>query len=140
MQRNRFKLFFVIMVLFGGIIILAGTAFAQVRVGGSSLRFNGEIIKGHEYTGACPVDLKFGWSLISTEPTTVTYTFRRSDGARTSQRSINIPQANKSVFVHDTWRIGANTPKFANFQGWVELVVESPNALSQRTKFLLHCQ
>ena len=140
MQPIKLRHFSIPIVVFTALIILTGTADAQVRVGGASLRFNGEIIKGHEYTGACPVDLKFGWSLISTEPTIVTYTFTRSDGAHTSQRTINIPQANKSVFVYDNWRIGANKPQFTNYQGWVELVVESPNAISQRTKFTLHCQ
>ena len=36
-------------------------AFAGVRIGGSSLRANGQIAEGYQYSGPCPVDLKFGW-------------------------------------------------------------------------------
>jgi hypothetical protein len=140
MKSIRFKHCFILTVVLVAMVALAGAALAQVRVGGSSLTFNGQIIKGHAYTGPCPVDLKFGWGLISTAPTNVTYTFVRSDGGRTGQHNVRIPRANKSVPVYDDWKLGANKPNFSNFQGWIELTIEAPNAVTQQTKFTLHCQ
>jgi hypothetical protein len=112
-----------------------------VRVGGSSLRANGQVAQGFQYTGSCPVDLQFGWGLIATGPTAVTYRFVRNDGGHsTNAQSVNIPQANRSVPVYEQWRLGANTPQFASYTGWVNLIVESPNPVQQKIGFTIHCQ
>jgi|SRR5450759_3885052 hypothetical protein len=122
-------------------LAVADAAYGQVRVGGWSLRANGQVAKDFQYTGPCPVDLKFGWGLISPHPTTAAYSFQRSDGGHTSnQRETFMPQASKSVPIYYDWRLGANTPRFANFTGWVELRIESPNADTKRVNFTLHCQ
>jgi hypothetical protein len=112
----------------------------SVRVGGWSLRANGQLAQGFQYTGPCPVSLKFGWGVIATEPTTVTYTFVRSDGGHlNTPLSTYLPAANQSVPVYDDWQLGANTPEFQNFSGWVELNIESPNPVSQKIRFTIHC-
>jgi hypothetical protein len=128
-----------------GFILLAGIALVMkaavppsVRVGGSSLRVNGQVAPGHQYTGPCPVDLKFGWGLIATEPTTATYSFTRSDGGHPPSGSVDLP-AGRSKPVYLDWRLGANNAKFANYTGWVELNIESPNQVSQKISFTLHC-
>lgn len=127
-----------------GILLCIGSAslMAQtVRVGGESLRINGQIVPGHEYTGSCPVDLKFGWGLIATGPTRVDYHFIRSDGGHSAaEKFVIIQGANRSTPVYDDWRLGANKPNFANFQGWVQIVIDSPNELQGNIKFTLHCQ
>jgi hypothetical protein len=51
-----------------------------------------------------------------------------------------VPQANHAVSIFDDWRLGANTPEFANFSGWVQLNVESPSAVSQKINFTIHCR
>ncbi|MGB9406505.1 MAG: hypothetical protein WCA89_03150 [Terracidiphilus sp.] len=113
----------------------------SVRVGGSSLRANGQVAQGFQYTGSCPVDLKFGWGLISTGPTVVTYRFVRNDGGHSSNsQSVNLPQGNRSVPVYDEWHLGANKPQFANYTGWVNLIIESPNPVQQKIGFTIHCQ
>jgi len=112
-----------------------------VRVGGWSLRANGEVAQGFQYTGSCPVALKFGWSLLGTAPTTATYGFTRSDGGRSSSpQSIDVPTPNQAVFIYDDWSLGANTPQFANYSGWVQLNVDSPNAVAQKIPFTIHCR
>jgi hypothetical protein len=133
---NRFRL-----ILFLAIVMaMAGVANADVRVGGWSLRANGEVARDFQYTGPCPVDLKFGWSVLGTEPTPVTYSFVRSDGGRTSSsQSINLPAANKSGFIYYDWHLGANTATFATYTGWVQLDVASPNPVSQKINFTIHC-
>jgi hypothetical protein len=128
-----------------GLILLAGIAFvmeaaapASVRVGGASLRANGQVAHGFQYTGSCPVDLKFGWGLIATEPTTATYSFTRSDGGHPPSGSVDLP-AGRSKPVYLDWHLGANNAKYANYRGWVQLNVESPNQVSQKISFTLHC-
>ena len=114
---------------------------ARVRVGGSAFSVNGQLERSHQYTGRCPVDLKFDWGVIATEPTPVTYSFMRSDGGHSSgSKIIELPQANRSVPILEEWHLGANTPRFADYAGWVELVIESPNPVTNRIPFTLHCQ
>jgi len=113
---------------------------ASVRVGGSAFSANGQLARDHQYTGACPVDLTFDWGVIGTEATPVTYTFTRSDGGNQAHPlTIDLP-AHRSVPILDHWRLGANTPQFADFRGWVELNIESPNPVANRIGFTLHCR
>ncbi len=127
-------------LLIVGFFALSPSANATVRVGGWSLRANGQLAQGFQYTGSCPVSLKFGWGVIATEPTTVSYTFVRSDGGRMNNSlTANLPAANQSVPIYDDWELGANTPEFQNYSGWVQLNIESPNAVSQKIAFTIHC-
>ena len=132
----RFLLGFI--CLMGMTLVMNGAAPARVRVGGSSLRANGQVVKGFEYSGGCPVDLKFGWGLIATEPTTASYSFTKNDGSHPRGGSIDLP-AGQSKPVYLEWHLGANNTKFATYQGWVQLNVESPNPVSQKISFTLHC-
>jgi len=121
-------------------IATTGAARADVRVGGSAFSVNGALARDHQYTGSCPVDLKFDWGVISTAPATVTYMFTRSDGGHSpGARSVSLPP-NRSVPILDHWRLGANTPQFSNFHGWVELNIQSPNPVVNRIGFTLHCR
>ncbi len=127
-----------------GILLCLGSVsmMAQsVRVGGWSLRANGQVAQGFQYTGSCPVNLKFGWGLISTGRTEVAYRFDRNDGGHTTHSErVDIPQANHSVPVYYDWQLGANTPKFADFHGWVNLIIESPNPIQKKIAFTIHCR
>jgi hypothetical protein len=133
---NRMK--FVLLLTM--VVVVAGMASAEVRVGGWSFSANGQLARDFQYTGPCPVDLKFDWGVIGTEPGTVTYTFSRNDGGHSSSpQSITLPAANRSMPVIDTWRLGANTPQFASYSGWVQLDIQSPNPVSKRINFTIHC-
>jgi len=137
MKISRFAFVVGILLCLGSVSLMAQT----VRVGGSSLRANGQLAQGFQYTGSCPVALKFGWGLISTGPTEVVYTFDRNDGGRqTRSDRVNIPRANQSVPVYYDWQLGANTPKFADYHGWVNLIIEAPNRLEQKIGFTIHCR
>jgi len=121
-------------------LTMAAFARGEVRVGGWSLRANGEVAQGFEYTGACPVSLQFGWGVIPTEPTTLTYSYSRSDGGHSkSSLTADLPHANRSTPIYVDWRLGANTLEFANSSGWVQLNIESPNAVAKKVPFTLHC-
>lgn len=118
---------------------LTGTGQASVRIGGASLSANGQIAQNFQYAGSCPVNLKFDWGVISTEPTSITYSFRRSDGGHSSTSTASLPGANRSMPILDEWSLGANNPQFADYHGWVELDIESPNPVSQKIGFTIHC-
>jgi hypothetical protein len=137
-KTHKAALLFGLILLAGIALVMKAAAPASVRVGGSSLRVNGQVAPGHQYTGPCPVDLKFGWGLIATEPTTATYSFTRSDGSHPPSGSVDLP-AGRSRPVYLDWRLGANNAKFANYTGWVQLNIESPNQVSQKISFTLHC-
>jgi hypothetical protein len=130
----------VVICLFLSTACLVAQRNASVRIGGSSLRANGQIAQRYQYTGPCPVDLKFGWGVIATAPTSVTYRFTRSDGGQSQSFSAELPQAERSVPLYDDWRLGANIPQFADFNGWVNLIIEGPNHLENRINFTIHCQ
>jgi|CZKF01.1.fsa_nt_gi hypothetical protein len=113
---------------------------ATVRIGGWALTNKGNIVQNFVYTGTCPVQLQFAWGVLSTEPTEIRYHFERSDGAQAPAGQKNLPRANTSVDVIETWELGANTPRFADFKGWEDLVIYSPNNVSQKINFTLHCK
>ena len=140
MIRSKNDLLCLLIPTLALLIVVAGTAPAAVRVGGSAFFANGQPARDHQYTGACPVDLKFDWGLISTAPARVTYTVVRSDGGHASTpRSVALPPG-RSVPVVEHWRLGARSAQFANFSGWMEIVVESPNPVTNRIPFTLHCR
>jgi hypothetical protein len=112
-----------------------------VRVGGWALTANGKLAKGFEYTGACPVNLKFDWGLIATAPVEVNYRYKRSDASEPSaMQKVNLLKVNTSVDVSDTWQLGAKTPEFADFKGWIKLTTFEPNKVEQKIDFTLHCK
>jgi len=113
---------------------------ATVRIGGWALTNNGQIVKDFVYTGACPVQLQFAWGVLATAPMEIKYHFERSDGAQAPPGQKDLPRANTSEDVITTWDLGANTPRFADFKGWEDLVIDSPNKAAQKINFTLHCR
>jgi len=121
--------------------LMSQSAQAGVRIGGSSLRANGQVAQNYEYTGPCPVYLKFGWGVIASSPMAMTYTFSRSDGGHSSTaQTVDLSQPNRSMPIYDEWHLGANRPQFANYRGWVQINIMSPNPVSQKIPFTIHCQ
>ena len=127
-----------------GILLCLGSVslMAQdVRVGGSSLRANGQIAQGFHYTGSCPVDLKFGWGIVSNRPTEIRYRFDRSDGGHsTRQESASLPGGGHSVPIYYDWQLGAHTHEFADFHGWVNLIIEGREPVEKKINFDIHCR
>jgi hypothetical protein len=71
----------------------------------------------------------------------VVYRFDRNDGGHTTHSErVDIPRANQSVPVYYDWQLGANTPKFADFHGWVNIIIEAPNPVEKKVPFTIHCQ
>lgn len=109
---------------------------------------NGKVAQNFEYSGSCPVNLKFDWGLLDTYPgapsnssVALKYYFTRSDGGRSSStQTVNMP-SNKEVDVFYTWILGANTAEFKDYSGWVginlDLMLKSP---PHKINFTLHCK
>jgi len=115
---------------------------ATVSVVGGSMYANGVLLKHPEnsYEGSCPVNLKFTWTLLSTEPTDVSYSTQRSDDGISATKKINISKANTPVFVSEPWEMGANTPKYKDFKGSITLTTKSPNKADLGIYFTVHCK
>ena len=130
-----------VLVCMAGATLAAQTRGPNIRVGGSSLRANGQLAQGFQYTGPCPVQLKFGWGIVSEMPVEVAYTFDRSDGGHSSrsQRAMLAGGGHSTPLYYD-WQLGANTPQFANFKGWVNLIIEGRFPVEHRIPFTIHCQ
>lgn len=117
-----------------------GTPQPNVRIGGGALTANGQLMRNFQYVGGCPVQLRFDWGVISSEPVSVTYNFVRNDGGTSQPRNHYLPGGGRSVPIFDSWSLGANTPQFANYHGWIQLNIQAPMAVSQKIGFTLHCQ
>lgn len=117
-----------------------GTPQPSIRIGGEALSLNGQLLRNFDYVGSCPVALKFDWGVISSEPISITYTFRRNDGPESQPRNRYLPGGGRSVPILDNWTLGANTPQFLNYHGWIELKIQAPVVVSQKLGFTLHCQ
>lgn len=121
--------------------LLAATAlYGAVRIGGWAFSANGQLARDFQYDGGCPVELKFDWGVISDRSGPIAYTTTRNDGAHAGMKTLDHPGGNRSVPILETWRLGARTPQFANYHGWMELNIESPNPVAKRIAFTIHCR
>jgi len=121
-------------------LVFAATLLAAIRIGGSAFSVNGQLARDHQYTGGCPVDLKFDWGVVSSDPGPISYMTTRNDGARSGPRSLDHPGGNRSIPIVEHWRLGANNRQFADYRGWMEIHIESPGPATNRIPFTLHCQ
>jgi hypothetical protein len=145
MTHGKLAAIKLIPLLLAGVCSLASAAMADIRVGGAALTMNGEPPSGgrhkggYQYTGSCPVELKFDWGIVSTDPGDLVYSFVRNDGGQSKPVQASLPGGNRSSPILDGWTLGANSDQFADYRGWVQLNVESPSPLSYRIPFTLHC-
>ena len=127
-------------VLLIGLLALTAALNAAMRIGGSSFAVNGQPTRDHQYAGGCPVDLTFDWGVVDSNPSPITYWTSRNDGAHSNPRSVNHPGGNRSIPIVEHWRLGANSPQFADYHGWMEIHIESPSPATNRIAFTLHCR
>lgn len=119
----------------------AGASQSAIRVSGTSFRANQQVAPNSQYTGFCPVDLEFAWTLIAREPTTAIYGFARNDTPHPYRipQTLKLAGANQPQSLTAHWMLGGNVPEFENFAGWMELDVEPPNLIAEKIPFTLHC-
>jgi len=140
MRKSAFAIVICLILL---TVHLAAQSSATVRVSGMSMRANGQIAKGYQYTGTCPVNLVFGFALNSTAPTTVSYSYKRSDGGSSNKPlSVKIPRAGVSESIYVDWSGFTTKVKqssSASGKGWIDLAIESPNRLESKLGFTINC-
>jgi len=128
------------LALTAAILALSADLYAGVHIGGWSFSANGQLARNYQYTGACPVQLEFHWGVIGTGPGPVTYYTTRNDGAKSQTQSITLPSANRSIPIVTTWQLGAPTPQFQPYRGWVQVHILSPNPVTHKIAFTINCQ
>jgi hypothetical protein len=129
-------------LLAGCAVLITRPARAQTdtRVDGLSFFANGQLARGFEYTGGCPVKLQFHWHVTSPEATSLVYNTTRNDGGHSSSPStVPVSGPNHGAVILYDWQLGANEPRFANYRGWVQLEVVQPAQATKRTNFTIHC-
>ena len=140
MKLHLPRRFPVVAVAVVALLVVVTALYGAIRIGGSSFSVNNQVARDHQYTGACPVDLKFDRGVIDSHPGTISYTTIRNDGAQSGPRAVNHPGGNRSIPIMEHWRLGGRGPQFANYQGWMQINIESPSRASHRISFTLHCQ
>jgi len=133
-----------ILLVLAGLCGLPPAAMADIHLGGQSFTANGELpprrkAGGYQYTGSCPVNLRFDWGIVSSDPVDVVYSFERNDGGQAKPARTTLAGGGQSTPIQDGWSLGANSAEFADFHGWVQLDIRSPYPLSYRMPFTLHC-
>ena len=112
---------------------------AQVRVIGTDLFANGKLAPTFQYSGACPVWLRFYWSLATSEYTGVGYYFQTNTGIRTpGRRDYVSPSMPLAAYID--WHVGLKTPKLTDQSGWLELHVMYPNVFANTINYTIHCR
>jgi hypothetical protein len=110
-------------------LILAGVAHAQITATLSA--------KHDNYSGTCPVEIKFKGTITSEKPGRVQYRFIRSDGALLPVETLEfgMPGAKE---VKGSWMAGdANTPLY---NGWQAIRIVYPEEVESNTaKFKVTC-
>jgi hypothetical protein len=124
------------------LLALAPMSVAQqggFSIGGYVLYANGKVAKNFTYTGSCPVQLKFDWSIVSTEvgeSIPVQYAFKRSDGSYTSWKSVTVSSPG-TVDVTFPWQLGGGKGQYT---GWVQMTLDLMRPAKQKIPFTVNCK
>jgi hypothetical protein len=122
------------------VLALTTALFAvSIKVTGSSFSANGQAAPRRDYTGPCPVDLQFDWTVVSVDRENLFYTTSRSDRTESSQRGASLGP-NQPSKITDHWKLGSSAPAFKNYAGWMQLNMKSPAQGTDKIAFTLHCR
>jgi hypothetical protein len=93
---------------------LAAAAAASVLATAASAEPFGPVhmaVNRHQYVGkGCPIEIVFTATINFTMPHpkgfVFNYHWERSDGAKSSQQVVRVPEGERSMVVHERWRLG----------------------------------
>lgn len=92
------------------------------------------IVNPNNYTGACPITLDFTATISSSQATTITYQWERSDGTVLPKGSM-IFLGSSTQFVTNSWTLDTNRT------GWMRFHILSPiDHVSNQASFTLSCK
>ena len=139
MASPRRSTFVIVALCICALLSGARAAQAEMRVVGTTFFVNGKPVPDFQYSGTCPVWLRFYWSLIDTDFAGMVYYFIPNVGKPTPRHSQSVWR-NQPIPAYIDWQVGANTPKYANYRGWLQLRVTNPNNIANTINFTLHCR
>ena len=95
------------------------------------------IVGENEFTGECPKKFDFEAEITVDAPTTVSYTWLRSDGATAPEETLEFESAGTKT-VTTSWTLGGSGSSYEGF--WQQLKVLAPTeVLSNKAEFDLFC-
>ncbi len=95
------------------------------------------VIGENEFTGECPKKFDFDAEIEVDAPTTITYTWLRSDGATAPEETLEFESAGTKT-VSTSWTLGGSGSSYEGF--WQQLKVLTPTeVLSNKAEFDLYC-
>jgi len=114
------------------IIVMTQQAFAKVTK--ATLAASPKL-----FAGDCPKKIVFAGSITVDAPTTVTYVFIRSDGAKdTKPKTLTFASAGTKNVSEESWTLGGAS--LSNTKAWEAIRVTSPNVVeSPHATFQLSC-
>lgn len=95
------------------------------------------VVGSNEFNGECPKKFDFEAAIDVEEPTTISYTWLRSDGATAPEVTLEFEEAGSKT-VTTSWTLGENGNSYEDY--WQQLKIITPQEiLSNKAEFDLHC-
>ncbi len=122
-------------------VALAALPAAGLEVTGNDVTVTPTSTADRPHTGTCPVTFNFRGKVALSKQGRFTYKWERSDHA--IDTNVHPPvtyNGHDAVIVTTTWTLGARTPAFHPFHGWMKLHILTPeDKLSGPADFWLDC-
>ena len=96
------------------------------------------VVGENSFTGPCPKKFDFETEIDADGPTTITYTWLRSDGATAPENTIIFEEAGTKK-VTTSWTLGGSGESYEGY--WQQLKIISPEEIfSSKAEFNLYCE
>ena len=96
------------------------------------------VVGENNFTGPCSKKFDFETEIDADGPTTITYTWLRSDGATAPENSITFEEAGTKK-VTTSWTLGGSGESYEGY--WQQLKIISPEEIfSNKAEFNLYCE
>jgi len=93
-----------------------------------------------EYVGHCPTTIHFYGTVSANGPTSVLFSFKRSDGSYVAQPKLIFSDAGSRP-VQMSWKVGNYYAPSRVYPAWAEIVIAQPNSLtSNKARFSVTCK
>ena len=93
-----------------------------------------------EYVGHCPTTIRFYGTISANGPTSVLFSFKRSDGSYVAEPKAIFADAGSHP-VQMSWRVGDYYSTSRAYPGWVDIEIAQPNTLaSNKARFSVTCK
>ena len=108
----------------------------------TSIRVNKAYLEADpiEYVGHCPTTIHFYGTVGANGPTSVLFSFKRSDGSYVAEPKLIFADAGSRP-VQMLWKVGNYYAPSHVYPGWAEIAIAQPNTLtSNKARFSVTCK